>query len=269
MMTVTTIPPTAASRGLASCHTCGKVSPLEAEAEKADFCPRCGSALHFRKPRSLERTWALLIASACLYVPANLLPIMQVSGIKGSQTNTILSGVITFWQMRAYPVAIIIFTASVLIPLLKVAALVWLCLAAQGRTNSSPKALSRVYHITELLGRWSMVDVFVVAVLVCLVRLGALMTITPGPAAVSFSGVVILTMFAAMSFDPRLIWDRHRLAMAEASDAPEPVPALPVGRPASDSDSDFPTGFPSAGLAVLPETPSAVRPPVSSDSPVP
>ncbi|MES2707908.1 MAG: paraquat-inducible protein A [Verrucomicrobiota bacterium] len=218
-------PPTAASQGLASCHTCGKVSAVKPDGPPAP-CPRCGTRLHLRKPQSLQRTWALLISAALLYIPANLLPIMTVSGIKGTQSNTILSGVITFWQMRAYPVAIIIFTASVLIPLLKVAALVWLCLAAQGRTGSSPGALSRVYHITELLGRWSMVDVFVVAVLVCLVRLGALMTITPGPAAVSFSGVVILTMFAAMSFDPRLIWDRHRLAMTEAAaDSRDSAPA--------------------------------------------
>lgn len=212
------LPPTAASQGLASCHTCGKVTELPDSTESGASavgirCPRCQTPLHFRKPRSLERTWALLMAAALLYIPANLLPIMEVKSIKGAQSSTILSGVITFWHMKAYPVAVIIFTASVLIPLLKVAALVWLCLAAQGRAGASPKALSRVYHITELLGRWSMVDVFVVAVLICLVRLGALMTITPGPAAAAFSGVVILTMFAAMTFDPRLIWDRHRLEL--------------------------------------------------------
>lgn len=224
------LPPTAESLGFASCHTCGKVTELD-QPPGVDTatdhppiqvrCPRCGTALHFRKPRSLQRTWALLIAAALLYIPANLLPIMEVASIKGRQSSTILSGVITFWHMRAYPVAVIIFTASVLIPLLKVAALVWLCLAAQGKAGASPKALSRVYHITELLGRWSMVDVFVVAVLICLVRLGALMTITPGPAAAAFSGVVILTMFAAMTFDPRLIWDRHRLALRAASDSTE------------------------------------------------
>lgn len=207
---------TAASQGLACCHVCGKVSPM---ADRAG-CPRCGTALHLRKPHSLERTWALLFSAALLYIPANLLPIMNVSGIQGRESSTIISGVITFWQMKAYPVATVIFVASVLIPILKVAALVWLCLAAQGRATASPKSLSRIYQITELLGRWSMVDVFVVAVLVCLVRLGSLMTITPGPAAVSFSGVVILTMFAAMSFDPRLIWDRHR----ESLETPAPIP---------------------------------------------
>jgi len=203
--------PTAASEGLASCHICGKVSPVD-----LGHCPRCLAALHLRKPNSLARTWALIFASMALYVPANIMPIMTVQGIRGTQTNTILSGVINFWNMQAYPVAIVIFVASVLIPILKVTALIWLCLAADGRVAASPKSLSRIYVITELLGRWSMVDVFVVAVLVCLVRLGALMTITPGPAALCFSGVVILTMFAAMSFDPRLIWDRHRLARAQA-----------------------------------------------------
>lgn len=209
------LPLPAAAQHLASCHVCQKVSPICLER-----CPRCGTALHLRKPKSLERTWALLGASAALYVPANLMPIMTVSGLGGGEANTILSGVVAFWQMQAYPVAIVIFTASVLIPILKVAALIWLCLAASGRVWASPKALSRVYHITELLGRWSMVDVFVVAILVCLVRFGTFMTITPGPAALCFSGVVILTMFAAMSFDPRLIWDRHRADLA----VPNPVP---------------------------------------------
>jgi paraquat-inducible protein A len=145
---------------------------------------------------------------------------MTVSGIRGGESNTILSGVVAFWQMKAYPIAVVIFVASVLIPILKVAALIWLSFAASGKVDPSPKALSRLYHITELLGRWSMVDIFVVAILVCLVRFGALMTITPGPAALSFAGVVIFTMFAAMSFDPRLIWDRHR----EAMKGPSPVP---------------------------------------------
>lgn len=200
-------PPTAASQNLASCPVCQKVSPVEARK-----CPRCGSTLHLRKPGSLERTWAFLLSASALYLPANLLPIMTVDGLGGGEANTILSGVVAFWEMEAYPIAIVIFTASVLIPLLKVAALVWLCLAASGRVWASPRALSRVYHVTELLGRWSMVDVFVVAILVCLVRFGTFMTITPGPAAVSFAGVVVLTMFASMSFDPRLIWDRHREA---------------------------------------------------------
>jgi paraquat-inducible protein A len=208
--------PSAAEEGFASCDLCGKVSHV---AE--DHCPRCHSPLHVRKPYSLQRTWALLAAAGCLYIPANFLPIMTVEKWGGSEDNTILSGVVTFWQMEAYPVAIVIFTASVLIPILKVAALVWLCLAAQGRTEASPKALTRIYHIIEMLGRWSMVDVFVVSILACLVRLGNVLNIVVGPAALSFAGVVILTMFAASSFDPRLIWDRHRLYGKEGAHAHE------------------------------------------------
>lgn len=196
-------PGSAASQGLASCHLCGKVSPVDLK-----FCPRCDSKLHLRKPQSLERTWAFLIAAGVFYIPANLLPIMTVNGIGGAKSDTILSGVVTFWEMKAYPVAIVIFTASVLIPILKVIALVTLCLAARRGGYTSAKNLGRLYRLTELLGRWSMVDVFVVAILVCLVQLGALMSITPGTAAVSFAAVVILTMFSAMSFDPRLLWDR-------------------------------------------------------------
>lgn len=196
---------TAAAQGLASCHLCGKVSPLEEER-----CPRCESALHLRKPHSVSRTWSFLVAGIAFYFPANLLPIMTVGGWgTPEQGDTILSGVVAFWKSGSYPVAIVIFTASVLIPILKFAALIWLCLAAQGRVNASPKAMSRIYHITEIVGRWSMVDVFVVAILVCLVQLGALMTITAGPAALSFALSVIFTMFAAMSFDPRLLWDRQ------------------------------------------------------------
>jgi paraquat-inducible protein A len=202
-------PTRASDLGLASCHTCGKVSPVE-----LGRCPRCHSPLHLRKPHSLERTWALVIASAALYVPAMSLPIMDVQGIGtaaggSAGGNTIISGVVTFWESGSYPVAVIIFTASVVIPILKVAALVWLCLVASGKAASSPKSQSKLYQITETLGRWSMVDIFVVAILVTLVQLGALMTIRPGPAALSFAGVVILTMLAAMSFDPRLLWDRQ------------------------------------------------------------
>ncbi|TLD72397.1 paraquat-inducible membrane protein A [Phragmitibacter flavus] len=212
-------PISAASQGLASCHVCGKVSPVT-----VGHCPRCDTPLHLRKPQSLERTWAFLIAAVILYIPANTMPIMTVQGIGGAEKNTILSGVVRFWEMKSYPVAIVIFTASVLIPLLKVIALVWLCLAARGRSQTAPRSLSRLYHITELLGRWSMVDVFVVAILVCLVQLGAIMTITPGPAALCFSAVVILTMFSAMSFDPRLIWDRHH----EKPNPSSSLPSLPT-----------------------------------------
>ncbi len=199
-------PPTfAADSGLASCHTCGRLGPV------ADGrCRRCGAKLHLRKPDSLARTLAFLGGAIALYVPAMSLPVMRVSGFGGGEDSTILSGVVTFWEMGSYPVAIIIFTASILIPILKILALLWLCLAAVGKVGGSGRKLALTYHVTEIVGRWSMVDVFVVAILACLVKLGTLMTITPGPAALSFAAVVILTMFSAMSFDPRLLWDRRR-----------------------------------------------------------
>lgn len=191
---------TAAARGLASCHSCGKVQPLE-----HGHCVRCDAALHLRKPHSLQRTWALTVAAVILYIPANVYPIMRADRIGGAEENTILSGVALFWEHKAYPIAIVVFTASVLIPILKLIAIVTLCISA--RRCRHPRAMTRIYRMTELVGRWSMVDVFVVAILVAVVQLGSLMSIEPGPAALAFAGVVVATMLAAMSFDPRLLWD--------------------------------------------------------------
>lgn len=196
-------PPRAAAHGLAGCHTCGKVSPVS-----CGQCPRCHSPLHLRKPNSIQRTVALMLAATALYIPANILPIMTVVELGDVTDNTIVGGMISFWQTGAYPIAIVIFTASILIPLLKIVALTWLCLAASGKLHPSPGMLGKIYWFTELLGRWSMIDIFVVGILVALVQLGNYMSITVGPGALAFAGVVILTMFAAMSFDPRLLWDR-------------------------------------------------------------
>jgi len=195
---------TAAARGLACCHVCGKVEPV---ANKS--CGRCGAGLHLRKPDCLQRTIALTIAAALLYLPANLLPIMTVDTLTGGDDpNTILGGVVTFWNSGSYPVAVIIFVASVVIPILKILTLFILCVAA--RRNRRAISATKVYRLTEIVGRWSMVDVFVVAILVSVVQLDSLMSIRPGPAALAFSGVVILTMLAAHTFDQRLIWDVTR-----------------------------------------------------------
>ncbi len=199
-MTAAFPPGSAAARGLACCHACGKVQPV-----KLGACMRCQASLHLRKPHSIQRTWALSFAAVMLYLPANLLPMMRTMGFGGGEEKTILGGVVLFWQHQAYPIAIVIFTASVVIPILKLIAIVMLCLST--RTGRRPEAMTRVYRLTELVGRWSMVDVFVVAILVAVVQLGNFMSIEPGPAAIAFAGVVILTMLAAMSFDPRLLWD--------------------------------------------------------------
>ena len=195
--------PRAASHGLAGCHVCGKVSPID-----LGICPRCGSHLHLRKPNSVQRTISLMIAAAILYIPANLLPVMTIVELGEVSETTIIGGMLEFWRTGAYPIAIVIFTASILIPFLKILALSWLCLAASGKMRPSPAMLGKIYWFTELLGRWSMVDIFVVGILVALVQLGNYMSITAGPGAIAFAGVVILTMVAAMSFEPRLLWDR-------------------------------------------------------------
>lgn len=207
--------PKAADFGLASCQTCGKVSEVS-----LGNCPRCGTRLHLRKPASIQNTVALMAAAAALYIPSHLLPVMTVVELGEMTHNTIIGGMITFWKSGAYPIAIVIFTASILIPMLKILALSWLCAAASGMVHPSPKTLSKVYWFTELLGRWSMIDIFVVGILVSIVQLGNYMSITPGPGALAFAGVVMLTMFAAMSFEPRMLWDRlDELAAAPHTNA--------------------------------------------------
>ena len=203
-------PDSAAARGLALCHVCYLATPVN-----AGRCPRCDSRLHLRLRESLQRTWALTIAAVALYFPANLLPVLRVESFAGDNQNTIMGGVIEFWQHGDYPVALIIFGASVVIPVLKIISIAALCRAS--RTGRRPRRMTRLYRITEFIGRWSMVDVFVVAILVAVVQLGSTLSIHPGAGALSFAAVVILTMFAAMSFDPRLIWD----AAARSEDPPQ------------------------------------------------
>lgn len=213
-------PASAAAHGLARCHTCGSVESVDSQ-----HCPICHAPLHLRKPASVERTLALTIGAALLYFPANLLPVLRIeSSIKGEQSNTILSGVAQFWQDGDYPVAIIIFTASVMIPILKVLAILALCLAV--KSGRSPVLMTRLYRLTEIVGRWSMVDVFVVAILVGVVQLGSVLEIQAGSGAFAFAGVVVLTMLAAHSFDPRLIWDAA--AAKDAAGSEGQMPENPV-----------------------------------------
>jgi len=211
-------PPKAIEQGLASCHACGKVSP-----QVLRRCPRCNARLHTRKPASIQRTVAFLLAAVALYVPANVLPVMTMSEWGDVMESTILEGMVEFWRREAYPIALVIFVASIMIPLIKIVALGWLCAAATGRVKPSPLVLGRIYWFTELLGRWSMVDIFVVSILVALVQFGTVMTVAPRPGALAFAGVVVLTMFAAMSFDPRLLWDRLDLEENSATIPPHPT----------------------------------------------
>lgn len=197
------------SRDAISCHVCDLTLPVVAARRRKGrgHCPRCGEVLRRRKPMSIQRTWALLLAAAICLVPANLLPIMRVTSLGQVQSDTIMSGVIFLFNHDMWPLAMIVFVASVFVPLLKLVTLT--CLASSVQRNSSwrPRERTRLYHLTEVVGRWSMVDIYVVAILVTMVRLGNLATIEAGPGAVFFAAVVLLTMFAAMTFDPRLIWD--------------------------------------------------------------
>ena len=194
----------AADRGLAGCRTCGLMSPMAKQSK----CPRCHSRLYYRKPDSVENTLALVAGSIALFIPSQLLPMITVTEFGVAVDKTIIAGMTAFWLEGAYPIALVIFCASILIPILKVGALLWLCAAAKGLIHPSPGMLTKIYHITELLGRWSMIDIFVVGILVSLVQFGNYTSIVPGPGALAFGTVVMLTMFAAMNFDPRLLWDR-------------------------------------------------------------
>jgi paraquat-inducible protein A len=163
--------------------------------------------LHQRKSNSLRRTWALVIAAFIFYIPANVLPITVVTSLGKTQADTIMSGVIYFVHTGMWPIALVIFVASVAVPLIKLFVLAFLLISVQRKWKWRPEDRTRLYRIAEAVGRWSMVDIFVVTILVALVKLGGLATIDAGPAASYFAAVVVTTMFAAMSFDPRLIWD--------------------------------------------------------------
>ncbi|RYZ11986.1 MAG: paraquat-inducible membrane protein A [Comamonadaceae bacterium] len=207
---------TAAAAGLMSCHHCGTVWR---EAGPHEPCGRCGTRLRIRKPDSLRRTWALLIAACFMYVPANMLPVMVTRSLFGTQYDTILSGVIYFWVSGSYGLAAIIFVASFLVPLFKLAALFVLVVSAQRGTDWRAQQRAGLYHLIELIGRWSMLDVFVVALLTGLVQIQGFAEITAGVGIAAFGAVVVLTMLASLSFDPRLTWDTR--STSASGDAPK------------------------------------------------
>lgn len=196
---------TAASRGMARCHDCGLVSPVSAHGHSD--CPRCGSPLHLRKTNALARTWALLFAGYIMYIPANVLPVSTIVYLGTGEPDTIMSGVKVLFQHGDAPVALLLFFASIAVPAMKLLLLTWLAASVQFGWRWKPRERTVVYRLVEVIGRWSMLDIFVIAMLVALVQLQALATIHAGPGAVAFCAVVVLTMFAAESFDPRLMWD--------------------------------------------------------------
>lgn len=199
--------PTARELGLMSCHVCGQLAQAPDTTSRSLRCPRCGTPMHMRKHASLSTTWALIAAAILLYVPANLMPMMVTASLLGSQEDTIMSGVVFLWQSGSWPLATVVFFASVMVPLLKIIALIYLTASAQRRSRHNLIQRTRLYRLVEFVGRWSMLDIYVITILVALVQFQGLATIQAGPAAVAFGAVVVVTMFAAMSFDPRLIWD--------------------------------------------------------------
>jgi len=197
---------TAARAGYMSCHACGLVHRAADHAHGL-VCARCGAALHARKPNSLARTWALLIAAYVLIIPANILPVMVSGSLFGSESDTIMSGVVFLWRDGSQPLAIILFIASIAVPFSKLFALTYLLLSVGKRSTLAPRRRTQLYRILEIVGRWSMIGIYVASLLTALVQFGGLMSIQAGPGAIAFGAVVVITMFAAETFDPRLIWD--------------------------------------------------------------
>lgn len=196
--------PTAASLNLASCHLCLKLVNVGQH-----YCPRCGSTMHLRKTRSIERTLALLFTACVVYIPANILPIMITDQLGQPIESTIIGGVVLLINMGSIAIAAVIFFASVMIPVSKLAMMFYLCWSVHKGPPGTARQRTVLYRVTEFIGKWSMIDVFVVAILVALINLSNLLVIRPGAAAVAFAGVVIISMLAAESFDPRLMWDQR------------------------------------------------------------
>ena len=202
---------TARNAGLIACRYCHTLSrPPDGRSideTRGLVCPTCGSRIHSRVSHSLDKTAALLLAAILLYIPANTLPIMSMTYLGQYQADTILSGVIDLIDEGLWPIAAIVFVASIVVPIVKLVVLSILVLSVRFGSRWRPLDRTRAYRITEFVGRWSMVDIFVIAILVALVQFGKLATVYPGFGAISFATVVILTIFAANTFDPRLIWD--------------------------------------------------------------
>ena len=200
-------PPVASELNLCLCHSCGLACDMTHEPHE---CERCGALLHRRKINSLTRTWAYLLASLIFYIPANLLPVMNTTMLGSGSDSTIMAGVLDFWQHGAWDIALIIFIASIAVPGIKFVALTMLLVTVQRDSPWARKERSKLYRFVELIGYWSMLDVIVVALVAALVKFQALGDIEPRAGILFFGLVVVFTMLSAMSFDPRLIWDKKQ-----------------------------------------------------------
>ena len=192
--------------GILICTECHELNKQEADTDE-QLCTRCGALIHARRPNSLTRTWALLITAAILYIPANLLPIMTVNSLGQGDPSTIMSGVIQLVQHGMFPIAAVVFIASILVPTFKLVGIGLLLFSVQRHQPLSARQRIVMYRFIEFIGRWSMLDIFVIAILVAVVNFGRLASVEANLGAAAFASVVILTMLAAVTFDPRLIWD--------------------------------------------------------------
>jgi paraquat-inducible protein A len=197
---------TAMQQGLQSCEACGLLSHPAPGVDEGR-CPRCDQKLDFRKPDSLQRTLAFLIAAAICYIPANLLPVLTTVTAKGRSSDTIMQGVVLLWSPTGWPLSLIVLIASIMIPSAKIVALGYLLFNVRRGSTANNEQRTRLYRMVKFIGRWSMVDVFVDTFTVALVQLQPLMSVEPGPGLFFFAAVVVLTMLAVECFDPRLIWD--------------------------------------------------------------
>ncbi|MCU9021147.1 paraquat-inducible protein A [Pseudomonas aeruginosa] len=195
--------------GILVCGECHQLN--RADGNEHPRCSRCGAKLHPRRPSSIARTWALLISAMILYVPANLLPIMTVNMLGKGSPATIMGGVVTLIQADMFPIALVVFVASIVVPTFKLAGIALLLYSVQRHQPMSARQRIMMYRFIEWVGRWSMLDIFVIAILVALVNFGNLASIEANLGAAAFASVVVLTMLAAVTFDPRLIWDNTNL----------------------------------------------------------
>ncbi len=193
---------------LFACHCCEALIDDEVLASHNE-CPRCDNPVYPRWPRSVQKTAALLVAATVLYIPSNTLPIMRTTNLGSTVSDTIFSGVVHLAEAGDLPIALLVFVASIVIPIAKLLIMAYLLWNVSIRTSADPRQMTRLFKITEFVGRWSMIDVFVVTILVALVQFGLLANVEPGAALLSFAGVVVLTMLAAETFDSRLIWDAY------------------------------------------------------------
>ncbi|KGJ96033.1 paraquat-inducible protein A [Thalassotalea sp. ND16A] len=198
---------TAKEKGLAQCPVCHLL--VEIDNAKDNYCPRCDSKVYLRINDSIQRCWAWTICSLIAFIPANAFPIMTILYFGKGQPDTILSGIVLLLKFGMYPIAAIVFIASFVVPLAKIVGLFFLLYSLKNTSKLSKHQRTKMYRYIEIFGRWSMLDVFVVALLVALVEIGAVVEIVAGPGATAFGVMVILTIFAANSFDPRLLWDRE------------------------------------------------------------